>query len=434
MAWWNFWRKENRSNVVFTNFNGDNNDSLLLSDTGVQTNTNINVTSHNAMENTAVGAAVRILSESIASLPLVLYQKTDEDSRKKAADHPLYPLLHDQANDYMTAMVFRELLQSHVLLWGNGYAEIEWNNKGEPVALWPLRPDLTWPFIDVNDKKLYYQTNINGETFYLPAYRVFHVHGLGSDGFSGKSLIKLHREAIGLAKATEKYGSKYFGNGAKPGGVLEHPGNLSDTAGTNLRTSWNTMHSGLDNAHRIAILEEGMTYKQIGLPPEDSQFLETRKFQVEEVSRIFRVPLHMLGSLDRATFSNIEHQGIEFVTHTLRPWFVRWEQAISMRLLVGSEKKQLYAEHNADALLRGDIKNRYDAYAVARQNGWMSTNDIRKRENMEPIPGGDVYLVNGNMIPIDVAAQASNPNLKGGEGGNGQGTAISNNNSGASGE
>jgi HK97 family phage portal protein len=412
LAWWKFWEK--RNNVVNTISSGNSWDVLLSMAEATMSSSGVSINERNALENTAVSAAIRILSESVGSLPLPLFERKPDGSRIRAIDHPLYPILHDMANPFMTAMVFRELMTSHMLSWGNAYAEIEWDNKGNQKALWPLRPDVTEPIYNHDKKTLEYKTIINDKIYILPAYRVLHIYGFGFDGLKGQSLIRLHREAIGLAKATEKYGAKYFGNGAKPGGVLEHPGQLSEEAANRLRAGWNEMHSGLENAHRVAILEEGMTYKQIGLPPEDSQFLETRRFQIEEVARIFRIPLHMLASLERATFSNIEHQSIEFVTHTLRPWLVRIEQAINSRLLTEDERKIFYAEHIVDGLLRGDIKSRYEAYAIGRQNGWLSANDIRRMENQNTIEGGDVYLVNGNMIPVDLAGKKE---LKGGDGG-----------------
>ncbi|QKE72663.1 phage portal protein [Arthrobacter citreus] len=425
MPWWDslkFWGK--RSNVINTNYTGD--DYGVFFKSGVMADSGVSVNETNSLENTAVGAAVRIISESIGSLPFLLYERKGGNTKEKAINHSLYTLLHDSPNEYMTSFVFKELMTSHMLLWGNCYAEIKWDNKGQPVALYPLRPDNTRPlFNDINE--LVYETIINGETYILPAYRVLHIYGLGFDGFQGYSLIRLHREAVGLAKATEKYGSKYFGNGAKPGGVLETPGNLSEDASKRLRDSWNEMHNGLENAHRIAILEEGLTYKQIGLPPEDSQFLETRKFQIAEISRIFRVPLHMLSELDRSTNNNIEQQSIEFVVHTLRPWLVRWEQSVNMKLLTRDERKKYYSEHILDALLRGDTKSRYESYQIGRQNGWLSTNDIREKENMNPIPdeeGGNSYMANSAMLPISVL-------MKGGEG-NGKGTKNTNNEGGTS--
>jgi HK97 family phage portal protein len=448
MAWYNklFGNMFKRSAIIPTNYTGDNWD--VINSMAYTTNSGLSVSEFNAMENTAVSAAVRIISESVGSLPLPLYQQKKDGSKEKAIQHPLYYILNTAPNPYMTAMTFKELMTSYMLLWGNAYAEIDWGPDGTVRGLYPLRPDMTFPLVLNGLNEIYqnypmvapgtegivYRTIINGTESYLPAYRVLHIPGLGFDGLRGHSLIQLHRDAVGLAKATEKYGNKYFGNGAKPGGVLEHPGSLSKPAQDNLRSSWNLMHSGLDNAHRIAILEEGMTYKQIGLPPEDSQFLETRKFQVAEIARIFRVPLHMLAELDRSTNNNIEHQGIEFVVHTLRSWLTRWEQSIGKSLLSISEQKKYFAEYQIDALLRGDVKSRYEAYQIARQNGWMSANDIRKAENMNPISkddGGDAYLVNGAMIAINQATAIPQPNQKGGGDPNGQGITDPNNQGGA---
>ena len=238
--------------------------------------------------------------------------------------------------------------------------------------------------------------------------QIFHVVGLSYDGIKGISPIDQAREAVGLALATEEFGAKFFANGARPGGVLEHPGVLKDPE--KLRESWNKVYQGSRNSHKIAVLEEGVKYKEIGIPPEQAQFLETRKFQINEICRIFRVPPHLIGDLERSTFSNIEHQSIEFVTHTVRPWLVRWEQAIYKCLLNETERQLYYARFNVDGLLRGDFPTRMQGYATARQNGWMSVNDIRKLEDMNSIDaekGGDDYLVNGNMVPA-VSKQSEN--------------------------
>lgn len=377
---------------------------------GKSTATGISVNEQNALQSTAVFACVRILSETVASLPLPMYKRIAERGKARAPDHPLYSVLDDIANEEMTAYSLRETLQGHLGTWGNAYAEIEWDMAGRVKGLWPLRPDQTWPERNPDTNKLQYRTVLpDGTGVILPFERVFHIPGFGFDGLVGYNPIRLFRESIGLAMATEEYGARFFGNGAKPGGVLEHPNKLSKEAQDRLRESWNEMHRGLSKQHRIAILEEGMSYKQIGIPPEDAQFLETRKFQTSEIARIYRVPPHMIGDLERATFSNIEHQSIEFVQHTIRPWLVRWEKSIKFKLLTPNERKRFFAEHLVDGLLRGDTKSRYDSYAVARQNGWMSANDIRKLENMNPIEGGDIYLVNGNMVPTDQAG------LKGGE-------------------
>ena len=234
---------------------------------------------------------------------------------------------------------------------------------------------------------------------------VLHLRGLGSNGIIGYSPIQLHRQAIGLTQAAEQFGATLFKNNARPAAVLEHPGELGADAQTRLRKSWEELHTGLENQHRIAILEEGMKLHEVGIPPDDAQFLQTRKFQTLEIARIYRMQPHLIQDLEHATFSNIEHQGIEFVVHTLRPWLVRWEQRILLQLFLERERDEFFAEFNVDALLRGDIASRYTAYATGRQWGWLSRNDVREKENMNPIAGGDDYLSPLNMTPLNAAAQ-----------------------------
>lgn len=357
-----------------------------------------------ALQIAAVFSCVRVLSETLAMLPLHLYERVG-DGKSRARGHALYPVLHSIANPEMTSFTLRETLQAHVATWGNGYAEIQENGRGDIVALWPLRPDKTRPVRIGGD--LVYEVelpdSIGGGGGRLPAERVFHVHGLGFDGLTGYSVIRLHREAMGLAMATERFGARFFGNGARPSMVLKYPGQLDQPAQDRLKDSWQDFYGGLDNAHRLAILEEGMELETIGIPPDEAQFLATRKFQVAEIARIFRVPPHLIGDLERATFSNIEHQGIEFVTYTMGPWLGRWEQEITRQLLTAPERSRYHAEFLVDALLRGDTQARYNAYSIGRQNGWLSANDVRRFENMDPIDGGDVYLVPLNMQPADMA-------------------------------
>jgi len=368
---------------------------------GNKSTAGVSVNENTALRATAVFACVRVLAETIASLPLFIYRRIDR-GKEKATEHPLYEILHDQPNEEMTSFTFRETLMGHLALWGNAYAEIVRDGGGRVRELWPLRPDKTWPERDKTTKKLRYKLILpDGEGVILPADRVLHIPGLSFDGLVGYSPIKLAREAIGLSLAAEEFGARFFSNGARPGGVLEHPGSLSKEAQERLRQSWNEMHQGLGKQHRIAILEEGLTYKQIGIPPEDAQFLDTRKFQVNEIARIYRVPPHMIGDLEKATYSNIEQQSIDFVVNTIVPWLRRWEQAINSKLLTPSEWKEYFAEFKVDGLLRGDIESRYKAYATARQWGWMSANDVRELENMNPIEGGDVYLIPLNMIPAN---------------------------------
>lgn len=355
------------------------------------------VTPRSAMTIVAVYAAVRILGEGVGSLPLILYERLPNGGKRRATEHPLYTILHDAPNEEMTAIVFRETLQVHLGLWGNAYAQIVRDNGGRVQELWPLRPDRMTVMRDEQGRLRYvYQTDRG--VVVLRADEVLHIPALGFDGLVGYSPIAMARRTLGLAMAAEEFGAKFFENDARPGVVLRYPGKLSEEAYRRLRQSWEEAHQGVGRAHRPAILEEGMDITTVGIPPQDAQFLETRKFQITEIARLYRIPPHMLADLDRATFSNIEHLGIEFVVHTLRPWLVRWEQAIWLQLLTPEERKRYFAEHLVDGLLRGDIKSRYEAYAIGRQNGWLSANDIRELENMNPIPGGDAYWTPMNMM------------------------------------
>ena len=290
------------------------------------------VTERSAMQMTAVYSCVRILAEAIAGLPLHLYRYTDEGSKEKALDHPLYLLLHDEPNPEMSSFVFRETLMTHLLLWGNAYAQIIRNGKGEVVALYPLMPNKMTVDRDP-EGHLYYQYNRNSDeaikpsqTVLLQPRDVLHIPGLGFDGLVGYSPIAMAKNAIGLAIATEEYGAKFFANGAAPSGVLEHPGTIKDPQ--RVRDAWQSQFGGSSNSGKVAVLEEGMKYTPISIAPEQAQFLETRKFQINEIARIFRVPPHMVGDLEKSSFSNIEQQSLEFVKYTLDPWVVRWEQSI----------------------------------------------------------------------------------------------------------
>lgn len=372
------------------------------------------VNERSAMQMTAVYACVRILSEAIAGLPLHLYQYNEDGSKSKAMDHPLYHLLHDEPNPEMTSFVFRETMMTHLLLWGNAYSQIIRNGKGEIMALYPLMPNRMEVDRDKKGRLYYRYTTVpedaktmEGNTVVLDPSDVLHIPGIGFDGLVGYSPIAMAKNAIGLAIATEEYGSKFFANGAAPSGVLEHPGILKDPS--KVRESWNAAFGGSSNAHKVAVLEEGLKYTPISISPEQAQFLETRKFQIDEIARIFRVPPHMVGDLEKSSFSNIEQQSLEFVKYTLDPWVIRWEQSLQRALLSVEEKKSFFFKFNVEGLLRGDYQSRMQGYATARQNGWMSANDIRELENMDRIPakeGGDLYLVNGNMIPIIMAVPA----------------------------
>ena len=375
------------------------------------------VNERSAMQMTAVYSCVRILSEAVASLPLHFYMYDENGSKKKAIEHPLYFLLHDEPNPEMTSFVFRETLMTHLLLWGNAYAQIIRNGKGEIIALYPLMPDRMT--VNRDEKgRLYYEylthtddVPINKDTVVrLNSSDVLHIPGLGFDGLVGYSPIAMAKNAIGLSIAAEEYGSKFYANGAAPSGVLEHPGTLKDP--TKVRESWTQTFGGSHNSHKVAVLEEGMKYTPISISPNEAQFLETRKFQINEIARIFRVPPHMVGDLEKSSFSNIEQQSLEFVKYTLDPWVSRWEQAMVRSLLSKDDKKKYFIKFNVDGLLRGDYQSRMNGYSIGIQNGFMSPNDVRELENLDLIPdeeGGNTYMVNGNMMPITEVGAAYRP-------------------------
>lgn len=368
-------------------------------DIAYQSATGISVTPDTAKRCAAVFGCVRVLSETIAHLPFVLYQRGGE-GRSREINHPLYSLLHDAPNRWQTSFEFREMLMGHVLLRGNGYAQKVYDRRGAVIELVPLNPTRVTPKMTATGDVYYEFRPQAGGVVNIPGTDVFHLKANASDGLVGVSPIAEAREAVALSMAAEEFGARTFQNDAQPGGVLEHPGKLGDDALVNLRKSIQDQHSGVKNARKWMILEEGMKWSKIGMDLQDTQYIETRKFQIEEIARIFRVPPHLIGHLDRATFSNIEHQGLEFVTHTILPWLKRWEQAISLRLMTPQERKTYYSEFLVDGLLRGDITSRYQAYAVGRQWGWLSADDVRRLENMDPLPEGQgaKYLLPLNMI------------------------------------
>lgn len=378
------------------------------------TPTGIFMDEQRAIQSTVVYACVRVISEAIASLPLMLYTYLPDGGKSKEIDNPLYGLVHDAPNPEMTSFIFRETMMCHLLLWGNAYAQIIRNGRGQVLALYPLLPSkmevsrakngeiiYTYSFDDEERKKLI-------GSIILKKDEVLHIPGLSFDGLIGYSPIAAARNAIAMSLVAENYGAAFFANGANPGGVLEHPNVVKDP--DRLRASWQNQFSGT-GAHRIAVLEEGLKYHQMSIPPEQAQFLQTRKFQINEIARIFRIPPHMIGDLEKSSFSNIEQQSLEFVKYTLDPWVIRWEQALFQTLLSETERKNLFFKFNVDGLLRGDYASRMSGYATARQNGWMSANDIRELENMNRIPaelGGDDYLVNGSFTKLQNAGAFAN--------------------------
>lgn len=371
------------------------------------------VNDRTAMQHTAVYACVRVLSEAIAQLPLHVYQYT-ESGKERVPQHPLYFLLHDQPNPEMTSFVFRETLMSHLLIYGNAYAQILRNGRGEVMGLYPLMPNRIKMDRDEKRRLIYLYSRYDEQNpnfreqgeIILPAEQVLHIVGLGYDGLVGYSPIAMAKNAIGLAVACDEYGASFFANGASPSAVLEHPGVIKDPE--RIRSAWQKAYSG-SNAHRICVLEEGMKYSPISIPNNEAQFLETRKFQIEEIARLYRVPLHMIGDLDHATFSNIEELSLEFTKYTLDPWIARWEQSLMKALLSDSEKGKYFIKFNVNGLLRGDYASRMQGYSIGIQNGFMCPNDVRELEDMNLIPedkGGFTYMVNGSMSRLSDAGIA----------------------------
>lgn len=363
-----------------------------------RTASGMRVTPEAAQRVVAVMACVRVLAEAIAATPVILYQwRKDGRGKDRAPKHPLYPVLHRSPNDWQTAFEWKEMMMGHAALRGNAYSEIMPGRRGAVDQLIPLHPD-RMNVVRLENGRLGYRYRMpDGQEQPYTQDQIFHLRGLSSDGIKGLSPIEMHAESIGLSMAVDRYAAGFFGQSARPAGVLEHPGKLSPDAKKNLRASWNQHYQGADNAHKTAVLEEGLKWTALGVKPEEAQYLESRKFSVSEIARVYRVPPHMIGDLERATFSNIEHQAINFVVHTLTPWFVRWEQAIGRDLIVAEET--YFAEFLADALLRGDTKTRYAAYAVGVNWGWLSPNEVRAKENMNPREGGDEYLRPTNMGP-----------------------------------
>jgi len=369
----------------------------------------INLTHNNALSVTAYYSAVTLIAQTIGQLPLILYERMEPRGKRRANEHQLYSILHDEPNPWMSAYKFRETLQGHLLTWGNAFAYIDWDMSGNTWVvqeLFPLRPDrmtLEWQ----NGEIVYNYTLPSGQQTTFRNAQILHIPGFGYDGLIGYDPLTLFRDALGLAKACEEFGARFFGNGSALNGVITHPGRLTEDAKKRMRQSWEDIYSGLSKAHKVAILEEGVAYQSIGIPPEHAQFLQTRQFQISEIARIFHVPPHMIGDLERATFSNIEHQGIEFVKYTLGPWLKAWESEINRKLLPKSQKRKYFAEHLVDGLLRGDTSTRFQAYATGRQWGWYSANDVRELENLNPIEGGDQYMVPLNMMPASMASEAT---------------------------
>lgn len=363
------------------------------------------VTPTSAMTTAVVYSCVRVISESVASLPLHVYRRKGNRQLEVAEDLPLYRVLHDQPNEFQTSFVYREAQQARTCLWGNSYAQIVRDIRtGNVIGLLPLPPHRVRPKLE-GLKKVY---EINGGEFVLQDEDVLHIPGLSYDGVCGLSPIALMRRAVGQAMAQDQFGETFYQNGTRLSGVLEHPGKLNEEVLSRLKTSWTETYAGKMNAGKVAILEEGMKFNALTMPMEDAQFVETRKFQVSEIARIFRVPPHMVGDMQKSTFNNMEQQSIAFVRDTMMAWLVRWEQECNRKLLTERQQKDCFIKFNVGGLLRGDLASRYQAYKVGREGGWLSVNDIRELEDMNAVEGGDTYIqpLNYTQIGSDKPADA----------------------------
>ena len=367
---------------------------------GSKSTSGVSVSEDSALKYPPFWAAVKIISGTLAALPFKIYRRTEGDNKEPVADHPVAKLLRMRPNIYMDPVTFIESRQAHALTYGNGFAEIQRDGRGRPVALWPLLPNRTER--KITDAGVpYYQIRLKtGEAIELPDYNVLHIKGLGFDGYTGYNVVTYHKEAIGAGIAVREYGARFFAGDGSPSGVLEHPSNLTKDAQERLKASWQAAHSGLSNAHRLQILEEGMKWTKTGIDPAQAQALDVQKFTVDDCSRIFNIPPHKLGSMEHATFSNIEEQNIDFVSSTLFYWFRKWEQEINYKLFLDAERDSHFCEILVDALLRGSIEARSKSFAMGRQWGYYSINDIRRILNLNTIgPAGDNYLDPLNMKP-----------------------------------
>ncbi|MCP4304729.1 MAG: phage portal protein [bacterium] len=378
-------------------------DDFWYGNPGTVTASGVRVTEDSAMTTSVVYACVKVLAESVAQLPLPLYER-DGDARMRVPDHPLYEILHDRPNGWQTAFEYREMMQGHLALRGNAYAIKDVNRRGEVEQLIPLHPGRVTPE-RMDSGRIRYavrdpETTVRaGSTDHYAQDEIHHLRGLSSDGLVGLSPIGQARESVGMALAAQEYGARFFQNDAQPRGIIEHPGAFKDEPALNrFKAGWQEAQSGV-NRHKTAILEYGLKYHEVGMSNQDAQFLETRSFQVEDLARMFRMMLHMIGHTEKATTwgTGIEQLTIAFVVYTLGPWLVRWEQAISRDLITRPER--YYAEFLTDGLLRGDTTARHEAHGSAIDHGWKTRNEVRRAENLNPLDGLDEPLQPLNMTP-----------------------------------
>jgi HK97 family phage portal protein len=353
------------------------------------TSSGISVTETVALGIPAVYACIRVLAESTASLPLITYERQPNGDKQRAVGFSLYTLLHDQPNPIMTSLELRELLMGYLCLRGNAFCLIE-REAGEVVALWPLHPDRVTVEVDGRELIYTYQ-NPDGPEKKYRMVDILHIRGLSSDGIIGYSPLALLRDSFGHAKAISDYSANYFKNDATPGGVLSTSHSLSVESVKNLREAWSNGYQGSGKHHKVAILDNDLKWQSVGVSPQDSQLIESQKFSVVEIARVFRVPLNLVMDYERSTYSNVTEQNRSFLTHTLQPWLERIEQAIHKSLLTEGEKQKYFVEHLTQNFLKANTKERFEAYKIAREGGFLSVNEIRQLENMNSVEGGDNF-------------------------------------------
>jgi HK97 family phage portal protein len=362
-----------------------------------------NVNEYTALTYSAVFNAITLISGSLGSLPLHLMRQNGK-SKERALEQSLYRIMHSKANPYMTAMSLREILMAHVLGWGNGYAEIVRDRSGIIKELWPITPNRVTPRMFEGD--MIYEIKVDGSTVVLKRPQILHLAGLGFDGFVGYSIVSMAAKSIGLGMALETFGGLYFKQGTHPGVIVSHPGKLNDESHSNLQKSLANTYSGLGKSHRLMLLEDGMKLEKIGIPPNDSQFLESRQHQVPEIARWFNLPPHKLKDLTKSSFNNIEQEQLSYVIDSLLPWAVRLEQSYDMQLLTENDQKQgLYFKHVFEGMLRGSSADRAEFYRKMFGIGAMTINEIREKEDMNPVDGGDIHLVPLNMTTLENAGK-----------------------------
>lgn len=381
-----------------------------------RTQAGVSVDHDNALTYAAVWACVRIISETIAMLPCHVYERKRDSASDEPEqnilrfDHPVDWLISMQPNPEIDAGVFWETIIAHCLTWGNGYAEIERDNAGRIVNLWQITPDRVKPDrVNRTGRIIYDVQNSGGGNTILEQRDMLHIHGIGYDGLQGYSVVAMAAQSIGLGMAADQFGSSFFGNGTEPAGILTHPGTLKQDAYDRIKKSWTESHQGPANARKPAILEEGMKWERLSVPPEDAQFLQTRQHQVNEICRWYRVPPHKVADLLRSTNNNIEHQSIEFVTDTIQPWATRIERAINTQILGSQQRGRMYAKISLQALLRGDTAARGEFYTKLFQMGALSPNEIRALEEMNPVEGGNKRFVQLNLTTLDKAGEQPEP-------------------------